>query len=111
MTTKRDPRNASKLFYATIVFCLLVLNLGSMTGMRAQAASSVSVVVTIPVGTNPYGITVNENTNRIYATNYADNTVSVIDGNTNTVIATVPVGAGPSGIGVNPSTNKIYVVN
>lgn len=70
-----------------------------------------SVIATIPVGTGPNGIAVNENTNRIYVTNYADNTVSVIDGNINSVIATVPVGAGPSGIGVNPATNKVYVVN
>jgi YVTN family beta-propeller protein len=79
--------------------------------MSAQAASSFSVVATIPVGAGPQGIAVNENTNRIYVTNYSDNTVSVIDGNTDSVIATVPVGTAPSGIGVNPSTNKIYVVN
>src|SRR5207245_9808040 len=54
---------------------------------------------------------VNPTTNRVYATNQADNTISVIDGGTNTVIATVPTGNAPHGITVNPVTNTIYVGN
>jgi len=111
MYTKQSPRKSSKLYYVLILVCVLALNLGSIGGMSVQAASSFSVIATIPVGVNPSGIAVNENNNRIYVTNYTDGTVSVIDGNTNTVIATVPVSGGPSGIGVNPSTNKIYVAN
>ena len=49
--------------------------------------------------------------NRIYVTIPIDNTVSVIDGTTNTVIATIPVGSSPVGVGVNPATNRIYVAN
>ena len=46
--------------------------------------------------------------------NGQDDTVSVIDGATNTVIATIPVGDGinnPGGIGINPSTDTLYVAN
>jgi len=43
--------------------------------------------------------------------NYYGNSVSVIDGSSNTVIATVPVGTFPQGVGVNPTTNRIYVAN
>jgi YVTN family beta-propeller protein len=61
------------------------------------------VIATIPVGTNPNGVGVNPLTNRIFVTNQDDNTISVINGVTNTVIATVPVGAHPFTVGVNPS--------
>jgi YVTN family beta-propeller protein len=49
--------------------------------------------------------------NTIYVTNEKDNTVSVINGQTNTVVATIPVGNGQGGIGVNPTTNMIYVLD
>ena len=39
------------------------------------------------------------------------NTVSVIDGATNTVTATIAVGSDPSGVGVDPSTHAVYVAN
>jgi YVTN family beta-propeller protein len=66
-------------------------------------------IVTIPVGLSPNAVSVNPLTNTIYVVN-SDNTVSVIDGNTNRVVATVAVGAA-SGISVNLLTNMIYVVN
>ena len=40
-----------------------------------------------------------------------DNTVSAIDGKTNTVVKTIPVGYNPWGIAINPDTNMIYVTN
>ena len=49
--------------------------------------------------------------NRIYVANFNSNTVSVIDGATNTVIATIPVGINPAGVDVNPLTDRIYVAN
>jgi YVTN family beta-propeller protein len=52
---------------------------------------------------------------KIYVANWSDDTVSVIDGGTNTVIKTIPVGtgpvAGPGGVGVNTATGKVYVAN
>ena len=65
----------------------------------------------VSVGANAHQIGVNENTNTYYVSNQADNTVSVIDGATNTVTATIPVGTGPIGVAVNPSTNTVYVAN
>ena len=65
----------------------------------------------VPVGTNPSGVNVNPRTNRIYATNYFSNTVSVIDGTTNTVTATLVVGTNPYDVGVDNATNRVYVAN
>ena len=71
----------------------------------------------IPVGGNLTGpdegasVAVNSITNRIYVTNSLDNTVSVIDGLTETVIATINVGTAPRGVAVSRNYNKVYVVN
>jgi YVTN family beta-propeller protein len=51
---------------------------------------------------------VNPLTNLIYVANLGSDTVSVIDGATNTVVATIPV-ATPFVLGVNPKTHLIYV--
>ncbi|HKP99888.1 MAG TPA: YncE family protein [Actinomycetes bacterium] len=47
----------------------------------------------------------------IYVANFSSNTVSVINGQTNTVVAEVPVGFFPIGVAVNEATNTIYVAN
>jgi len=55
---------------------------------------------------------VNTSTNAIYVANFNDNTVTVIDGLTNTVVTTIiPAGGSPfpTGIGVNSLNNSIYV--
>ena len=52
---------------------------------------------------------VNPITNRIYVANWRHNTVSVIDGNTNTKIASIPVDMIPHKLAINPNTNRIYV--
>ncbi|AIH39905.1 hypothetical protein IQ42_14540 [Mycobacterium tuberculosis] len=48
-------------------------------------------------------------TGLVFVTNF-DNTVSVIDPNTNTVTGSIPVGTGAYGVAVNPGGN-IYVTN
>jgi YVTN family beta-propeller protein len=68
-------------------------------------------VVTIPVGTVPKFVAVNQTTNRVYVSNLVSNTVSVIDGDANTVIATVAVGTAPEVLDVNSITNMVYVAN
>ncbi len=50
-------------------------------------------------------------TGKIYVANWGSDTVSVIDGGTNTVINTITVGIGPGGVGVNTATGKVYVTN
>jgi YVTN family beta-propeller protein len=78
---------------------------------KAATAAEPSIIATVAVGNGVAGIAVNPNTNRIYVANSIDNTVSVIDGATNTVIATIPVGLTPDGIDVNPNTNQVYIAN
>lgn len=63
------------------------------------------MVATIPVGNGPIVSAIDTSKNLIYVTNVSDDTVSVIDGTTNTVIATVPVGDRPIGAGVLTTTS------
>src|SRR5215831_5585698 len=72
---------------------------------------STGAVSTVTAGANPVAVAVNAATNRIYVANHLGNSVTVIDGSTNTVTATVTAGAGPVALAVNSVTNQVYVAN
>ncbi len=73
-------------------------------------ASAQTPITTVATGTYPVALAVNSVTNKIYVVNQGSNTVSIIDGITNTA-ATIAVGSYPTAAAVNPVTNKIYVGN
>ena len=70
---------------------------------------------TIPIGPygdyydNPFGLAVNTETNRVYASNPLDGYVYTLDGATNTIMREAAVGGEPGGIAVNTATNKVFV--
>jgi YVTN family beta-propeller protein len=74
-----------------------------------QAAVFGRTLTKITVDRNPDFVAVNTTTNKIYSSNSAAGTVSVINGATNTRSATITVGSFPQGIAVNSATNQIYV--
>ena len=74
-------------------------------------ASSPTLVATVPVGTDPYGVAVDATDNLVYVSNYGGNTVSVIDGLSNTVRQTIPVGSNPQGVAFNPAATSAYIAN
>jgi YVTN family beta-propeller protein len=90
------------------VTVLLLLGLGPL--WTASPTGAQRVIATVTVGTNPAAVAANLTTNKIFAVNQGSNTVTVIDGATNST-STVKVGLSPSAVAVNPVTNKIYVVN
>ena len=57
------------------------------------------------------GIAVNSATGRVFVSNSADNTLSVLDGPGIYLVATVQVGSDPGMIGINPVTNRVYASN
>ena len=75
------------------------------------AASCFRVSATIHVAPEPFGVAVNLATNTIYVTNGNQNTVSVINGQTNKITATFPGGGSPDVAAVNPRTDTLYVTN
>jgi YVTN family beta-propeller protein len=62
----------------------------------------------ITVGRSPNALVFNQGTKLLYVTNFRSNTVSVIDGKTNSVVKDVSVGYTPSDVAVNPLTT-VYV--
>jgi len=69
-----------------------------------------TVTTTIAAGREPIAIAANPVSNKIYVINFGSNSVTVIDGATNTT-ATVSAGTAPLAIAVNPVSNKTYVAN
>ena len=87
-----------------------ISNQNSNTVSVIDTASN-TVVATVPVGTDPWGVAVNPTGTRAYVANANSNTVSVIDTASNSVVATVPVDTYPVGVSVNPAGSRAYVAN
>jgi len=68
-------------------------------------------VLALPVGTIPCAVAVNPVTKMVYAVNYGDQTLSVIDRVKEKVVATLPVGEHPQAVAVDSARNLIYVAN
>ena len=79
------------------------------------APSGASRLGTVRVGNGGVaggtGIVANPATGRVFVTNSADDTMSVLDGPGVYLVATVRVGHDPGMVGVNPVTNRVYVGN
>jgi len=85
-----------------------VANNGANTVSVINATTN-AVVKTIPVGTAPYGIVINQAGTLAYVTNTGSNNVSVISTSTNAVTATIPVSSGPMDITLGPNGTTAYV--
>jgi len=59
----------------------------------------------------PYGIAYDPSNGYLYVTDLGSDSVSVINGATNTVIAKILVGSEPVGVAYDPSNRYIYVTN
>ncbi|MEQ8176588.1 MAG: S-layer homology domain-containing protein, partial [Syntrophomonadaceae bacterium] len=91
---------------------IYVTNQKNMTDPGSVTVINGSIkAATIPVGRNPRAVAVNPATNKIYVANLNDDTVTVIDGSTDTVLTTISTGDGPLALGINRTTNKIFVAN
>jgi YVTN family beta-propeller protein len=69
------------------------------------------VSTAIPVGKSPDALAIDPGLNRIYVVNSASDTVSIIDGATQSVVATVPAGRMPYAIEVDPGLHRALVMN
>jgi YVTN family beta-propeller protein len=65
----------------------------------------------LTVGVGPDAVGVDPSTDAVYVANVADDTVSVINGATNSVVRILAVGSSPESLAVEPSTDSIYVAN
>ena len=65
----------------------------------------------IPVGQIPCALAFNPATHMLYAVNYGDHTVSVIDTVKVKVVAVIAVGDHPQAVAVDTERNRLYVAN
>lgn len=85
-----------------------ISNYGSSSVSVANLETN-AVVETVMVGSNPYGISVSPNGQKVYVANRGSSNISVISTTTQTVINTIPVGANPQGVVVSSDNSKLYV--
>jgi YVTN family beta-propeller protein len=62
-------------------------------------------------GISPYGVAFDSSNGDVYVTNFYSDSVSVINGATNTVIAGITVGLSPYGVAFDSSNGDVYVAN
>jgi YVTN family beta-propeller protein len=74
-------------------------------------AATNTVVATVEVGANPFGVAVHPSGSHVYVSNTDGGTVSVIEAASNTVVATIWVQDGPAGLAVHPNGSRLYVAN
>jgi YVTN family beta-propeller protein len=65
----------------------------------------------IPVGKLPLAVSLNAETHRLYAVNYEDQTLSVVDTAKAKVVAVLPLGDHPQAIAVDVRRNRVFVAN
>jgi len=68
-------------------------------------------IISISRRYGPQGIIVNSFDNMIYTANLSGDSISVVNGETNSVIKNIQVSASPRDLIVNEKTNQIYVAN
>ena len=70
-------------------------------------------VTSVPTGSGSRRLCISPAGDRVYVTNWLDDSVSAIDTTTQQVIATIPVGlnARPMGIAITPNGEEVYTTN
>jgi YVTN family beta-propeller protein len=107
----RARRATAVLGIAVLGMLAVPLAAAGITALPAAAATPYAVTATIGAGSYPTGVGVDPATDTIYVANEGSNSVSVIDGATNTVTTTIGVGTYPLGVGVDPATHTVYATN
>jgi len=99
-------RNNKVLFLLFITFCSLLPALSSAQWLDT----------TITVGSGPLALVWNSQENKVYCVNagdypYYNNTMTVIDGQTDSVITTITTGSNPNTFCWNSLQNRVYAAN
>ena len=84
---------------------------GSVANTVTIIDLSLNVAGTIPTGNRPLGIAFNPGIDRFIITNYADDTLSVIDAENEVPGGAIPSGPNPFGIAYCPINDNMYVTN
>jgi len=67
--------------------------------------------VTVPVGSDPFGVAYDNASGDVFVTNTGSDNVSVLSGNLSAPIDSIPVGSEPLGVAYNPINGFVYVAD
>jgi YVTN family beta-propeller protein len=70
-----------------------------------------NLTAAVVVGTDPFGVAVDNATNEIFVSNTGSDNVTVINASTATQIASIAVGSTPYGVAFDWASNEVYVAN
>jgi YVTN family beta-propeller protein len=90
-----------------ILLALLVLTPAMVPFAHAQP----TVVATVNVGAQPYGVAYDSGKGEVFVSNTNSNTTSVISDSNNAVVATVIVGSGPEGVTYDSAKGEVFVAD
>ena len=65
----------------------------------------------IQVGSDPFGVAIDNSTDTVFVTNTGSDNVSVLSASTERPLASVPVGSSPYGVAYDWRTDEVYVAN
>ncbi|MBI2909456.1 MAG: YncE family protein [Chloroflexi bacterium] len=85
--------------------------IGDFTGLAVLNADTGALITQIPTPGRAALVAVNPVTHQVFMTDSSNNTVSIIDGASNTTVATVTVGNSPNSVVVDQNTGLAYVGN
>ncbi len=88
---------------------LLVVNTGTRTASFVDPVSS-QILARVPVGDQPWSITLDRRQPRAYVMNRWSNNVTVIDVSNRTVVATIPTGPEPLWAQPNRAGTRLYLL-
>lgn len=70
-----------------------------------------SLVAVVPVGLDPFGVAVDNQTNTVFVANTGSNNVTAINASSAKPIASIPVGIGPTGLAFDPIGGDVFVAD
>jgi gliding motility-associated-like protein len=85
--------------------------IGIIGDVTVSSLVTKAAVAHFDVATNVGGVLVSTDNTRAYISNTKDNTVWVIDANSNAIIKKIPVGLNPHGMAQLPDGSQLYVTN
>jgi YVTN family beta-propeller protein len=91
--------------------CYSYIPSGTNNSVTVIDNKNMSVVKTIPVGSDPSGCVVSPDGMRVYIGNKLSSSISVIDAGSNSVVSTLAVGVNPKYLSLSPGGEFLYIAN
>jgi YVTN family beta-propeller protein len=90
---------------------LAVTTVATVVGAVSTAVAADNPNPTVLVGGDPQGVAVDPDGKHAYVASYADNSLRVIDTDSQKVVGSIHVGANPLGVAVDPDSRHAFVTN